>query len=68
MVVLWYLKSLLNVDKTDPGLKESFYQESYCCKKIAKPFSRIPIDLTLEQTINTDTSQMLTSQIQFKLE
>lgn len=55
----WYLNTLFNVDITHPGLKDSFNQGSYGCKRTAKPFSRIPIDLTLEQTINADAGRKL---------
>lgn len=55
-----YLNSLLNVDNTHPGLKEEFRKGSFGCKRTDTPFSRIPIDLTLEQTINAASGRRLT--------
>ncbi|EFN62558.1 hypothetical protein EAG_04877, partial [Camponotus floridanus] len=46
-----YLDNLKNVNKTHPGLEDDFVNGCFGVKRTDKPFSRIPIDLTLEQTI-----------------
>ncbi|GFU83084.1 uncharacterized protein TNCV_65541 [Trichonephila clavipes] len=48
-----YLANLNKVDKTHPGLKNDFMNGCFGIKRTDKPFSSIPIDLTLEQTINS---------------
>ncbi|CAF4875177.1 unnamed protein product [Pieris macdunnoughi] len=54
-----YSENLNNVNKTHPGLEDDFYKGSFGVKRTDKPFSRIPIDLTLEQTINADAAKRL---------
>jgi hypothetical protein len=49
-----YLDNLRKVDETHPGLRVNFEKGS------KKPFSKQPIDLTLEQTINADAANKLT--------
>jgi hypothetical protein len=49
-----YLHNLMKVDETHPGLRVNFEKGS------KKPFSKQPIDLTLEQTINADAANKLT--------
>lgn len=56
----WYNDALLNVEKTHPGLKEELMKGSFGIKRTDEPFSRVPIDLTLEQTINADAGRRLT--------
>lgn len=55
-----YHDNLLNVDETHPGLRELFEQGSFGIKRTSKSFSRQPIDLMLEQTINADAGNKLT--------
>ncbi|CAG9822077.1 unnamed protein product [Phaedon cochleariae] len=55
-----YNENLLSVDETHPGLKDSFLAGSFGMKRTEKPFSKIPVDLTLEQTINADAARSLT--------
>lgn len=55
-----YLDNLLRVDITHPGLKERFQNGSFGVKRTLKTYSRQPIDLTLEQTINADAANKLT--------
>jgi len=50
-----YIEKLEEVDESHPGL-----QLCFGCKRNGKPFSRQPIDLTLEQTINADAVNRLT--------
>jgi hypothetical protein len=40
--------------ETHPGITEYFENGIISVRRISKPFSRIAIDLTLEQTINKD--------------
>lgn len=55
-----YHDNLLKIDETHPGLKIALEKGSLGVKRTPKPFSRQPIDLTLEQTINADTANKLT--------
>ena len=55
--LVWYHNALLNVDETHPGLKNDLL---IGVKRTDKPFSKIPLDLTLEQTINADAARRLT--------
>lgn len=59
----WLLKyhdNLLKVHLTHPGLENDFKNGYFGVKRTDKPFSRTPVDLTLEQTINADASRRLT--------
>lgn len=51
-----YLDNLIKVDETHPGLREKFEKGSFGMKRTKKPYSKQPIDLTLEQTINADAA------------
>ncbi|CAG9760201.1 unnamed protein product [Ceutorhynchus assimilis] len=59
-----YCDNLQKVDETHPGLKEQFEKGSIGIRRTSKPFSRQPIDLVLEQTINADAANKLTGIIQ----
>ena len=52
-----YEETLLNVDKTHSGLKEEFLKGSFGVKRTHRNFSRLPVDLTLEQTYNADAGR-----------
>ncbi|GFX17018.1 uncharacterized protein TNCV_2519941 [Trichonephila clavipes] len=54
-----YLDNLNKVDETHPGLKNDFMNGCFGIKRTDKPFSSIPIDLTLEQTINAEAARCL---------
>ncbi|GFW32110.1 uncharacterized protein TNCV_2601361 [Trichonephila clavipes] len=54
-----YLDNLNKVDETHPGLKNDFMNGCFEIKRTDKPFSRIPIDLILEQTINAKAARCL---------
>lgn len=54
-----YYDNLQNVEETHPGLEEDFKAGCFGIKRTDKSFSRIPIDLTLEQTINADAAKRL---------
>ncbi|XP_011858812.1 PREDICTED: uncharacterized protein LOC105556339, partial [Vollenhovia emeryi] len=60
-----YHHNLCKIDDTHPGLRESFKHGSFGVKRTDKPFSRQPIDLTLEQTINADAANKLTGILHF---
>ena len=53
----WYINNLLNIDNTHPGLKKNI---TFGVKRTDKPFSTVPLDLTLEQTINAEAGRRLT--------
>ena len=55
-----YHDNMLKIDSTHPGLREQINQGSFDVKRTNKVFSRQPVDLTLEQTINADTANKLT--------
>lgn len=51
-----YLNKLESIEQTHPGLMQEY---GFCflgIKRTTKPFSRIPIDITLEQTINANAA------------
>lgn len=56
----FYLNQLQHVDETYPGLRAELAKGSFGIRRTAKPFSRIPVDLTLGQTINGDAARRLT--------
>ena len=49
-----YLDKLENIETTHPGLLEDSKSSFLGICRTSKPFSRIPIDITLQQTINAD--------------
>ncbi|GBP23630.1 hypothetical protein EVAR_80247_1 [Eumeta japonica] len=55
-----YQYNLIKVPTTHPGLEQDFRKGLFGVKRTNKPFSRQPIDLTLEQTINADAARTLT--------
>lgn len=55
-----YHDNLIKVDETHPGLRIQLDEGSFGVKRTKKPFSRQPIDLSLEQTINADAANKLT--------
>lgn len=57
--LVYYVSKLWNVDDTHPGLRLSLEQGSFGVRRTDKPFSRIPVDLTLEQTINGEAARRL---------
>lgn len=58
--LIYYLNQLQHVDKTHPGLRVEIAKGSFGIRRTVKPFSRIPVDLTLEQTMNGDAARRLT--------
>lgn len=55
-----YSNNLLKVAETHPDLYEQFKNGFFCIQRTSKPFSKQPIDLVLEQTINADAARRLT--------
>ncbi len=51
---------LTNIDHTHPGLKEILQKGALSIRRSSHSFSRSPVDLTLEQTINQDAASRLT--------
>ncbi|GFV26314.1 hypothetical protein TNCV_4029571 [Trichonephila clavipes] len=51
--------NLNKVDETHPGLKNDFMNGCFGIKRTDKPFSSIPIDVTLETTINAEAARCL---------
>lgn len=52
--------NLMKVDDTQPGLSEDLVDGYFGIKRTDKSFSRQPIDLVTEQTINADAGRTLT--------
>ncbi|CAF4952709.1 unnamed protein product [Pieris macdunnoughi] len=55
-----YHDKLMKVHETHPGLQLQLARGSFGVRRTDKSFSRQPIDLTLEQTINADAANKLT--------
>lgn len=58
--ILGYLDQLLNVEQTHPYVAYQLKNGFFGIKRMDKAFSRMPIDLTLEQTYNADAGRRLT--------
>jgi len=55
-----YHLNLLNIDSTHPGIRHILLSGGLSVRRSTKPFTRTPIDLTLEQTINADAASQMT--------
>jgi len=62
-----YHLNLLNMDNTHPGTREDFQNEALSVRCTDKCFSRTPVNLMLEQTINADVMSRLTGITAFTL-
>lgn len=51
-----YYDKLVNIESTHPGLYRECKETFLGLRRTSKPFSRIPQDLTLEQTVNADAA------------
>ena len=51
-----YHDNLLKIQETHPQVYKEFKSGCFALKCTSKSFSRIPIDLTLEQTVNADAA------------
>lgn len=54
---------MFKVHESHPGLELQLGRGSFGIKRTDKPFSRQPIDLTLEQTLNADIANKLTGTV-----
>lgn len=61
-----YYQKFLNMDITDPGLRDEFLNGALSIRRTSKNFARSPIDLTLEQTINANAANKLTGISSFR--
>ena len=55
-----YHDNLLNMEASHPGITELFDNGAISIRRTKKNFSRSPIDITLEQTINADAASSST--------
>lgn len=60
------LENLLNIDESHPGLSEQLQNGSLSIRRSTKIFTRVPIDLALEQTINSNAGNKKTGVNSFK--
>ena len=51
-----YHEKLLKLKNSHPNIYKEFKNDCFSLNRTSKPFSKILIDLTLEQTINTDAA------------
>lgn len=58
--LVYYHEKLMKVEESHPGLLTSFEEGSIGVRRTNKSFSRIPPDLTMEQTSNADAGNKLT--------
>lgn len=58
--LLKYYDDLLTVEQKHPQLAEEFKRGMFGIKRTSNSFSRVPVDLTLEQTVNADAARRLT--------
>lgn len=52
--------NLINLPTTHPGLKELLTGGLFSIRRTNNHFSRLPVDLTLEQTVNADAASRMT--------
>lgn len=55
-----FVLNLLNINGTHPGLRSVLEKGALTIRRGSRSFSRIPIDMALEQTINADASSRMT--------
>ena len=55
-----YVLNLLNVDTTHPGMKEILSKVALFITQTSKSFSRTPVDMAMEETINADAASRMT--------
>ena len=51
---------LMNLEDTHPGLRKILEEGAFTVRRTDHAFSRVPVDLTLEQTVNADAASRLT--------
>lgn len=57
---IYYVSNLLNLKSNNSPLLEEFTNGAFGIKRTNNTFSRAPVDLTIEQTINADAANCLT--------
>lgn len=55
-----YQLDLMNMDDSHPGLRQILDKGGFSVRRSSNEFSRIPVDLTLEQTVNADAASRMT--------
>ncbi len=55
-----YLLKLLNIKKESPEIRHAVSQGGLSIKRSTNSFSRVPVDMALEQTINADAASRFT--------
>ena len=50
----------MNIDETHPGLRQLLDAGGFSVRRTDTEYSRIPVDVTLEQTVNADAASRLT--------
>lgn len=55
-----YQLDLMNIDGSHPGLRAILEEGAFTVRRTDHQFSRVPVDLTLEQTVNADAASRLT--------
>lgn len=55
--LVYYINQLQHLEDTYLRLRAEIAKGSFGIRRTRKPFSRIPVDLTLEQTINNDAAR-----------
>ena len=56
-----YQLDLMNINETHPGLRSTLLDQGvFSVRRTKNDFSRVPVDLTLEQTVNADASSRKT--------
>lgn len=58
--ILKYLSNLLNLKKESSVLLQDFKRGAFGVKRTSGNFARLPVDITLEQTINADAANSMT--------
>ena len=51
---------LVNLEESHPGLRKILEEGAFTVRRTEHAFSRVPVDLTLEQTVNADAASRLT--------
>lgn len=59
------MKTYVKVEETHPDVKDAMNSGNFGIQRTEKCFSRQPIHLTLEQTINADAGRRLSGIINF---
>ena len=63
--LVYFHDRLIRMEETHPGIEQDFEAGILSIRRTSKPFSRQPIDITLEQTINADAAGSCTGNSEF---